>query len=150
LNPARARWIRLGRRWLKFNFVGAVGILVQLGVLTLLKSVFRLHYLAATGIAVEVAILHNFVWHEHYTWVDRTGAKGHGVLKRLFRFNLSTGAISIVGNLVLMRILVGHLHLVYIAANLLSIGACALLNFAASDLFVFERRPATAANSDPR
>ena len=45
------------------------------------------------------------------------------------RFNLSTGLISIVGNLVLMRLFVGSLHLQYMVANLLTIGACSLANF---------------------
>ena len=59
-------------------------------------------------------------------------------MRRLLRFNLSTGLISIVGNLALMRLLVGSLHLQYMVANLLTIGACSLLNFWASDQVVFQ------------
>src|SRR5271154_2941605 len=51
-------------RWCKFNLVGAVGILVQFGMLFFLKSVLRFNYLAATALAVEVAVVHNFCWHE--------------------------------------------------------------------------------------
>jgi putative flippase GtrA len=67
-------------RWCKFNLVGAVGILVQFGVLFLLKSVLHFNYLAATGFAVEAAVVHNFFWHERFTWGDRTrlGRKGFG------------------------------------------------------------------------
>ena len=61
-----------------------------------------------------------------------------GLLRRLLRFNLSTGLISIVGNLVLMRLFVGSLHLQYMVANILSIGACSLANFWASDQMVFQ------------
>jgi putative flippase GtrA len=60
------------------------------------------------------------------------------MVRHLVRFNLSTGLISIVGNLVLMRLLVGSMHLQYMLANLLSIGACSLLNFVASDRLVFQ------------
>ena len=49
-------------RWLKFNGVGALGIVAQLGVLALLTGVFHVQYLIATAIAVESAVLHNFVW----------------------------------------------------------------------------------------
>jgi putative flippase GtrA len=38
---------RLGLRWLKFNFVGALGFAVQLGALKLLLLA-RMNYLAAT------------------------------------------------------------------------------------------------------
>ena len=50
-------------RWCKFNFVGGIGIVVQFGVLFLLKGVLHFNYLVATATAVEAAVLHNFVWH---------------------------------------------------------------------------------------
>jgi len=58
-------------RWGKFNLVGVIGIVVQFAALFFLKSVLHLQYLVSTAIAVEVAVLHNFVWHERFTWVDR-------------------------------------------------------------------------------
>ncbi len=56
---------------------------------------------------------------------------------RLLRFHAGNGLISLAGNLVFMRILVGTLHLEYLAANVLTIAACSLLNFAAGEWFVF-------------
>jgi putative flippase GtrA len=128
---------RLLRRLIKFHLVGAVGIGVQLCFLFLFKTVLHLNYLLATALAVECAVLHNFLWHERFTWADRR-SEHTGLLRRLLRFNLSTGLISMVGNLVLMRLLVGSLHLQYMVANLLSIGSCSLLNFVASDRLVFQ------------
>ena len=61
-------------RWLKFNFVGAVGVGVQLAMLALLVSGLGLGYMVATALAVETAVLHNFVWHERFTWADRTSS----------------------------------------------------------------------------
>ena len=130
-------WARLLRRLLKFHMVGAVGIGVQLCFLFLFKTVLHWNYLPATGLAVEFAVVHNFLWHEHYTWADRRESSS-GLLRRLVRFNLSTGLISIVGNLLLMRLLVGSLHLQYMMANLLTIGACSLANFWATDRVVFQ------------
>jgi putative flippase GtrA len=137
---ARDTWKTTGLRWLKFNFVGALGIVVQLLILALLVTGLRLHYLVATGVAVEIAVLHNFYWHERYTWLDRTCSRPGEVLRRLVRFNCSTGAISIFGNLILMRLLVGQAHLQYLIANLVTVAACAVLNFLMSDWFVFQRR----------
>ena len=123
-------------RWLKFNTVGAIGIAVQLAALALLRGLLGVNYLAATALAVETAVLHNFVWHELWTWRDRRSADGT-VLWRLLRFNLTNGLVSLVTNLVLMRLLVGRFHVQYLIANLLSIAAGSLANFFLSDWFVF-------------
>ncbi len=130
-------WVRIVRRLLKFHMVGAIGIGVQLAFLFLFKSEWHLNYLVATGLAVECAVIHNFLWHEHFTWSDRNEGRA-GLMRRLVRFNLTTGMISIVGNLLLMRLLVGSFHLEYIVANLLTIGVCSLANFWASDRMVFQ------------
>ena len=137
VRPSTRSWGRLLRRLLKFHMVGAVGIGVQLCFLFLFKTVLHMNYLLATGLAVEFAVVHNFLWHEHYTWADRRESRA-GLTRRLVRFNLSTGLISIVGNLVLMRLFVGSLHLQYMVANIVSIGACSLANFWASDRMVFQ------------
>ncbi|HUO16136.1 MAG TPA: GtrA family protein [Verrucomicrobiae bacterium] len=128
----RGTW-NSGVRWMKFNLVGAVGIGVQLAALYLLTT-FGLNYLIATALAVEAAVLHNFLWHERFTWADR---KSNERLARLLRFNFTTGAVSIVGNLLLMRWLAGGLHIRPMLANGIAIAACSLLNFLVSDRWVF-------------
>jgi putative flippase GtrA len=121
-------------RWFKFNLVGAVGIVIQLGVLAVLKSTLNLDYLLATALAVEAAVLHNFIWHETFTWPDR---KTKSCTERLIKFNATNGAISICGNVLAMKLLVGIAGLTYLTANLLSIAACSLLNFVIADRAVF-------------
>jgi putative flippase GtrA len=125
------------RVWLKFNMVGLLGMGVQLIALTLLKSGFGVNYLAATALAVEGAVIHNFIWHERWTWLDRTKGDANGTMGRLLRFHLANGAISIAGNLGLMWLLVSRLHVHYFIANVMAIGTCAILNFLASDRLVF-------------
>lgn len=131
----------LAVRWLKFNFVGALGIAVQMGCFALLVSGLRVHYMIATSLAVEAAVLHNFVWHERFTWKDRTRevARPRDVAMRLLRFHAGNGAVSILGNVALMRVLVGVLHLNPYVASGISIAICSLLNFAASEWFVFRK-----------
>lgn len=131
-------WRELSRHWLKFNAVGAIGIGVQLATLAVLAEGLGLNYLWATALAVEAAVLHNFVWHERWTWVERTTASHAKVIHRLIRFHLTTGAVSLLGNLVLMGLLVGRLHVHYFLANVLTIAICSLLNFLASDRLVFQ------------
>ena len=131
----------LAVRWLKFNFVGGLGIAVQMGCFALLFSALGVPYLPATALAVEAAVLHNFVWHERFTWKDRTRelSRLRDVAMRLLRFHAGNGAVSILGNVALMRVLVGMLHLNPYLASGLSITICSLLNFAASEWFVFRR-----------
>jgi len=111
-----------------------------LAALAALKNGFHLHYLLATGLAVELAVLHNFVWHERFTWKERSGGPFRDRMGRLARFHLGNGLISIAGNLALMRLLVGTLHIRLLLANGIAIAVCSLLNFAAGEWFVFRPR----------
>ena len=124
-------------RWLKFNAVGLLGVGLQLAVLTVLVGGSGMDYLPATALAVESALLHNFWWHERFTWADRTQAAAGGWVRRLICFHAANGAISLGGNLLFMSLLVQGLHLPLLPANLVSIAACSLLNFAASEELVF-------------
>jgi putative flippase GtrA len=125
-------------RWIKFNVVGSIGIGVQLATLAIFRSWLKLDYLLATGLAVEIAVIHNFLWHERFTWSDRPPARPVQSLFRLAKFNASNGAVSLAGNLVLMRLLVGQFKLNYLASNVIAIVLCSLVNFLLSDRFVFE------------
>src|ERR1700693_1944088 len=130
-------WRRTVLRWLKFNAVGALGIGVQLAGLLTLKSGFHLTYLPATALAVEVTVLHNFLWHERYTWADRVQTSVRKSLPRLLRFNLTTGVVSIAGNLALMKLMVDLGHMNYLVANGVAIALCSLANFLVSEVWVF-------------
>jgi putative flippase GtrA len=132
--------------------VGGIGIGVQIAALFFLKSILHFNYLAATAVAVEAAVMHNFVWHEQFTWADRAkpdqtrldGTKNGGApelyrasLRHLLRFHLSNGAVSILGNLALMKVMVGQGHMNYLAANAIAIALCSVANFLVSETWVF-------------
>ena len=134
-------------RWMKFNAVGGIGIGVQLAALAIFRSWLKLDYLLATGLAVEIAVIHNFLWHERFTWADRQARRPVRSLVRLVKFNASNGAVSIVGNLVLMRLLAGELKVNYVASNLIAIALCSLVNFLLGDRFVFDPEENPAAIS---
>lgn len=123
------------RHWLRFNCVGLAGILVQLAMLTLLRDGLGLHYLAATAIAVEAAVLHNFWWHWKWTWGERA-APG----RRLLHFQFTTGLVSIAGNLIGMKALAGVLGLPLVPANLLTIASMYVFNYLVADRYVFRLR----------
>ena len=133
------------RRWLAFNAVGAAGVILQLAVLAVLVHLAGIHYLVATVIAVETAILHNFVWHQRWTWRDRPASSRRAAVERLGRFHLLNGAVSLVGNFAFMAALTGALRMDPVAANIVAITACSFVNFALSHTLVFRTAVATAA-----
>jgi dolichol-phosphate mannosyltransferase len=125
--------------WIKFNLIGVLGFALQsVALIVLTRSAPGLSYLAATALAVELAVLNNFVWHQRWTWRDRPSLTRRQTLRRLIKFNLTSGLISIAGNLVLMSILVGRLGLQVIRANLVSVAACSLLGFFLADRVAFD------------
>lgn len=141
----------------RFVWVGAGGVVVQALTLQALAAA-GLPYPIATAVAVEAAILHNFLWHERWTWADRAGlkacshdsprARNHERLARLLRFNGSTAVISIAGNVGLMALFVGGFGLPLLAANLLAVLTLSVLNFLSADRLVFATK-LTHRQNDP-
>ena len=122
-------------RWVTFNLVGAVGMIVQLTALALFNGLLHGHYLLASAAALEVTLLHNFVWHTKYTWHDRRDRLSRG--QQLLRFQLSNGLVSLGGNLALMRLLVHMLHLPVLLANAIAVLCCSAATFWFSHRWAF-------------
>lgn len=130
----------LAQRWYRFSVVGLIGIGVQLAMLAVLTR-GGLHYLLATAIAVETAVLHNYAWHRRWTWAERAVASRFAPAAeadRLLRFHVANGLVSIVSNLLWMRLLTGVWGIPAVPANLLAIGATSLVNFALGERWVFK------------
>jgi putative flippase GtrA len=135
----------IAQRWITFNGVGGLGMAVQLGVLTLLLRHLDLSYTWATGTAVECAVLHNFVWHQQWTWYDRPITSLKELARRLWRFHALNGFISLFGNVLIVRLLTGEYHVQPLASNIVGIIVCSMVNFAASEWLVFRRTAVTSA-----
>ena len=89
-------------------------------------------------------MLHNFCWHERWTWSDRRGGT---CVDRLTRFHASNGLLSLLANATLTWCLAA-LGLPITLANLAAVWSCAVVNFAASDRLVYGR--GDAARPDRR
>jgi putative flippase GtrA len=124
-------------------WVGAGGFTVQGLALYALASA-GVPYPVATALAVEAAIIHNFLWHERWTWADRAGEKTAGAkacsddrVARFVRFNGSTAVISIAGNVALMGLFVGFLGVPLLPSNLMAVLILSVLNYVSADRLVF-------------
>jgi putative flippase GtrA len=133
---------RLARIW-RFNLVGAMGMVVQFALLAILVKLAHLPTAVATAIAVALTVAHNFAWHEQYTFADRVrhrAARTFGsIAARFLRFNLTTGAISVLGNVAFTTLLTQRARLPLLVANAVAIALCAVLNYLASDRLVFRK-----------
>ncbi len=125
-------------RWSKFNLVGALGMVVQLSALAAINRLAPGHYLFATMAAIELTLLHNFVWHLHYTWFDRRDNLRIGT--QCIRFHLSNGMVSMIGNLILMRVLVHSARIPLLASNSIAILSCSIVNFILGSTWTFPIR----------
>lgn len=113
-------------------------MVLQLTALALFNRWAAGHYLFATVAALEITLLHNFVWHLHYTWRDRRDSST--VLTQLVQFHLSIGLVSLFGNLMLMGILVEQVHLPVLVSNGVAILFCSIINFCLVNNWAFAEK----------
>ena len=131
------------RRFSAFATVGAAGFVVQIAALAALTGGAGWNWLPSTVVSVELAVLHNFFWHQRWTWRDR-GAIGAG--DALLRFHLANGVASIAGNAALMALLVEFVGVPAVVANVIAVGVMSIANFAIADRWVFAGRRTTAVS----
>ena len=129
-------------RFLRFNLVGLFGIVIQLTTLALLNHALPAHVLLTSTLAVELTLLHNFLWHALYTW---PATSRQNTLPQLLRFHLSNGLVSLLGNLILMRLFAHSFHAPVLLANALTVACCGLANFLLAHRWVF-----SSTRKDPR
>ena len=132
-------------RFVRFTVAGSAGFVIQLAVVAALTGLTTIHYLAATAIAVEAAILTNYWWHERWTWRDRPAGHAGERWLRLARFNALTAVTSIAGSVIVTAMLVEAAGRSPILANVASVFVLSLVNFIAADRLVFRATAMTMA-----
>jgi putative flippase GtrA len=136
VTTALRQWSRFG----KFNLVGLLGAALQLLLLLAFTKSFGLSAVIATPLVVELVILHNFAWHERFTWRDRKVKSTRRRLIMLARFHAGNGLISLFGNTTLMYLFVQRLKAPTLPSAIASIAICSLFNFLVADQWVYARR----------
>ncbi len=127
----------IARRFGRFSLVGLMGAGLQVLLILLFTKQLDISAALATSMAVEITIVHNFMWHEHFTWTGRGHRGTREVAVRLWRFHVGNGLISLAGNTVLMYWLVERLQVPVVPATLGAIGTLALVNFFIAERWVF-------------
>jgi hypothetical protein len=91
----------------------------------------------ATVVAIETAIVFNYMLHEKWTWNDRPARSQRERWTRLFQFNTMTALTSIAGGVLVTVLLVELMGLPPVAANIISVVSLGVLNFVGADSLVF-------------
>ncbi len=133
------------RRVAKFGAVGLSGVLVNMLVLWLLKARGSAPLWLASGVAIELSILNNFLWNYHWTFGDRQNAESNDWRRAALKYHLAV-SVAAVSNFILLWLLHQRFGMDYLRANALGILAGLAINYGFSNLWVFKK--AEAANKN--
>jgi len=123
----------------RYNAIGLMGLGLQLILLYFLTQFVHLNYFVATLFAVQCALIHNFLWHQRWTWKENAVRSKKESVMRFVRFNSSSGTLAIISNLGFTALLFQVVHLPIVVCNLMAIGICNVANFLFANTFVFQQ-----------
>jgi len=133
--------LRMGRMS-RFAVVGALGTVVNLGVMALLLTA-GVHYLVAAVVAAEISILHNFLMQERFVYRDLRGDSRAGWWSRsalFFGFN----NVEALARIPVLGALVSLLGMHPIPAQALTLAVAFLVRFVFVSRVVYRPRRAPA------
>jgi putative flippase GtrA len=129
ITPARrARVARI----LKFACVGCIGVGINTGGLYIFSRWLGLPLVAASAIAVELAVISNYFLNARWTFAARAAS-----FKRFGKFNLAS-LLGLGLNVMIVWLLV-RLGIYFLAANLFGIMAGFASNYALSSFWVWSQ-----------
>lgn len=119
----------------KFMAVAWLGMVVNTACLYLFKGVLGIRIIPASILAIEIAILHNFLWLRWWAWRDRQHRPPF--FKQLLVYNAATGAVDLAANVSVLWILSTFFGVHYLLANLLGMIAGPFIKFWLNEKLIF-------------
>jgi dolichol-phosphate mannosyltransferase len=127
-------------RGTKFLLVAWLGMFVNTGYLYLFKGVLGIRIIPASLMAIEIAIIHNFIWFRHWAWKDRQQKYHQPFFKQLFKYNIATGLVDLFSNVTILWVLSTFFHVHYLLANICGMIAGPFIKFWLNDKFIFREK----------
>jgi putative flippase GtrA len=118
---------------IKFAIAGASGAVVELGLFTLLVSIFSVHYQNAGILSTVVGILVNYIISQK--WVFESGRYSQKIEFLAF---IGTSFIGLILNQSAIWLLVDHVGLNNILSKAMAISFVAIFNFFTKKYLVFK------------
>ena len=117
-------------RFLRFGAVGLSGVVIDMGVLYLLHTVWGLGYTRSLIVSGEIAVINNFIWNDLWTFGDISQKQRQTsmIFKRFLKFNFIC-LMGIVIKVILANIFLNKLGMDAFLSNFIAIGLVTVWNF---------------------
>ena len=115
-------------RLIKFSIVGVIGAGINTGFLWLFTDVAGLYYLCSSVIAIEIAIIMQFLMNDRWTFKEQKTLHAAQFMKRILKSNVwRSGGLAV--NIGVLYFLTEHLGVYYLLSNIVGIICAFLLNY---------------------
>ena len=124
----------IGQIW-RFGIVGVICTVIDFGVLTFLKELLGVHYLAANAASFTVSVIANYILSMKYVF---HGKKNTSRVREFLIF-VVLSALGLLLNQLIMWGTVDGLHIYYVAAKVIATALVMVYNFVTRKLFLEEK-----------
>lgn len=127
-------------RFIKFAIVGAIGMVVDLTVLTFSREILGLPLTLAVALGFSIAVVNNFTWNRFWTFPESRKRPIAGQLVQFTVVNLIGLAINEVIVLGLHPLFSTMIHdpFAYLAAKVIAIGVVLFWNYGANRIWTYK------------
>ena len=122
--------------FVRFCIVGAIGFLINEGLLWILAGMLGIYYLYAAVVGIELSIVSNYILNT--VWTFKGNMQEDSKLKGFFRYNLVCLA-GVAINLIVLWLLTEFAGLHYLISNIFGIACGVLWNYSASVRWIWHR-----------
>lgn len=115
-------------RMIKFLIVGVIGAGINTGFLWILTDLAGLYYLFSSVVAIEIAIMMQFMMNDRWTFRDRKTTDAGQFIKRIFKSNLwRSGGLAV--NVGVLYLFTAYIGVYYLLSNIFGIVCAFSLNY---------------------
>jgi len=115
-------------RLIKFSIVGVIGAGINTGFLWVLTDVAGLYYLLSSVIAIEIAILLQFLMNDRWTFKEQKTQQVEQFITRIVKSNMwRSGGLAV--NISVLYLLTEYMGVYYLLSNIAGIICAFLLNY---------------------
>lgn len=125
------------KKFVKFCIVGGTGVFVNLGMALILKNLFEIDYRISAFIAIQTAIVNNFIWNYLWTWKEMKTEEIYSLLMMFVKFYVSSGITAVVVNMGILVFLKEVACLNWLISHIIGIGFGTIANFLISHFWTF-------------
>jgi dolichol-phosphate mannosyltransferase len=119
--------------------VSWIGMGVNTAFLYLFKGILGIPIIPASMMAIEIAIIHNFIWYRNWAWADRREQSARlPFFRQLLLYNVATGAVDLLVNVSILWLLYRFFGVYYLVANIIGMILGPFIKFWLNEKIIFK------------